>query len=77
MISEKAISVPAVSLFSEILSHSEDINRSSSPCKVSSFSAALSRTFLSEFLVSRTANILEMLSLPEISAYPFLVASTG
>jgi hypothetical protein len=57
VISENAISALVESSCGEIRSHSDDISRSSPSFRVSSFSAALWRTFPSAFLVSRAETI--------------------
>ncbi len=63
VISENAMSAPAVPPSAEIRSHREEINRRSRLFIAESFSAALPRTFPSELLIARTDRIFDTVSL--------------
>jgi hypothetical protein len=70
VISENAMSAPAVPSSAEIRSHSEEISRRSRLLIADSFSAALPRIFPSGLLIARTETIFDMDFLSAISAYP-------
>ena len=76
VISENAMSAPAVPPSAEIRSHREEINRRSRLFIAESFSAALPRTFPSGLLIARTDRIFTV-SLLLISAYPLLNTPVG